>query len=268
MGAGCTVDNADFDPAVAWPAVQDGAGAIAAQPDGGPGQGPDLRANKSTPFSCTPGAFLSCHSTDVLNKCGVKGKGVEKVKCTYGCNATAGRCNQCDPSEPAYCAKDVVVTCSASGELSKETCKYGCDAAKCKGCPKTTFYRDIDADGYGNPLVSTLACEKPEGYASNALDCNDELMEVRPGQSAFFKDPIVGTKKGFDYNCDTKQELQYPVATLGSCARKGATCLGSGWLLLVPPCGGAGFYMECKPKGSKPKDGCKEVVVGGLQHCR
>lgn len=264
MLAGCTVDNADFDPSVAWPQAQDGA-APTAHDDGGPGQ--DSRAKKSTPFSCTPFTFIACHSLNVLQRCGGKGKGVEKLDCPHGCNATTKKCNQCVPSSPSQCAKDVKVSCSASGELSKDTCEYGCFAGRCKDCQKKVFFKDADADGYGDPKETKLACEKPQGYSTNYKDCDDDLVEVRPGQTTYFKDPIVGTKS-YDYNCDAKHEMQHPTATLGTCIRKGSTCEGSGWLLLVPPCGGAGFYVECKPKGSKPKDGCKEVVVGAVQHCR
>ena len=35
------------------------------------------------------------------------------------------------------------------------------------------FYRDSDADGYGDPEDNILSCEAPSGYVSNANDCND-----------------------------------------------------------------------------------------------
>lgn len=260
--AGCTVDNRDFDPSVAWPpAIQDGAPPA---PDGGPAQ--DSRT-KSTPFSCTPFSFVSCQSDQLMLRCGVKGKGVETVPCTHGCNSTTQQCNQCIPSGPAFCSKDVKVVCSATGELSKETCKYGCHAGQCKDCTKKVFFKDADADGFGDSSETKLACELPDGYSANYKDCDDALGEVRPNQTSFFKDPVPGTKS-FDYNCDNKAELERPTGTLGSCARVGAMCVGSGWLLLVPPCGGAGFYMECTPKGSSPKDGCKENLAGAVQRCR
>merc|ERR1711965_999719 len=37
----------------------------------------------------------------------------------------------------------------------------------------TTFYADSDADGYGNPDISTEACEQPSGYVPQGTDCDD-----------------------------------------------------------------------------------------------
>ena len=39
------------------------------------------------------------------------------------------------------------------------------------------FYRDADADGYGNPSVTTTSCSgAPAGYVANSLDCDDTQM--------------------------------------------------------------------------------------------
>ncbi len=265
--AGCTVDNADFDPAVAWPPEADGA-ATPPPLDPDAGVSPDSQPKKSaTPFSCTPFTFVACQSDKVMLRCGAKGRGVEKVPCTYGCNATARRCNQCTPSSPDTCEKDVKISCDAAGKQTKETCTYGCASGQCKDCPKSLFYKDGDGDGYGDATESKKACEKPQGYSKLDSDCDDDLKDVHPNQTSYFKDPISGTKS-FDYNCDKKAEAQYPTATVAKCALKGGKCVGGGWLLLVPGCGAPGFYMDCVKKGSKPNDGCKEVVKGNVQRCR
>ncbi len=45
---------------------------------------------------------------------------------------------------------------------------------------QTTFYRDLDADGFGNPAVTQLSCSQPTGYVLNNTDCNDANANVRP----------------------------------------------------------------------------------------
>ncbi len=47
-----------------------------------------------------------------------------------------------------------------------------CDGSTDEGVT-STFYRDADGDGYGNPSSTTTGCSAPSGYVSNAEDCND-----------------------------------------------------------------------------------------------
>ncbi len=52
----------------------------------------------------------------------------------------------------------------------------------------STWYADADADGYGVPEDSRVACEQPDGYAPNDDDCDDDAPEVNPGQDEICDD--------------------------------------------------------------------------------
>lgn len=43
-----------------------------------------------------------------------------------------------------------------------------------------TWYRDLDEDGFGDGDVETESCLRPEGYVSNAADCEDDDRAVSP----------------------------------------------------------------------------------------
>ncbi len=58
----------------------------------------------------------------------------------------------------------------------------------------TPYYRDADADGYGDPLVVINEFSPPDGYVINNLDCNDNTSTVHPGA------PEVCN--GIDDDCD------------------------------------------------------------------
>ena len=48
-----------------------------------------------------------------------------------------------------------------------------CDGAIDNGLDNDSWYVDSDGDGFGDPDLSVLACDEPDGYVDNDLDCDD-----------------------------------------------------------------------------------------------
>ena len=85
---------------------------------------------------------------------------------------------------------------------------------------QTTFYRDADGDGYGNPAMTTMACSAPATYVSNNTDCNDGVSSVHPNATEV-------CFNGADDNCAGGQD-EAPECSI-SCNWGGAHWLTHGW---------------------------------------
>ena len=57
-----------------------------------------------------------------------------------------------------------------------------------------TWYEDADGDAYGNPTVSTEACDEPPGFVADDTDCDDQDPAVNPGADELCD--------GVDNDCD------------------------------------------------------------------
>jgi len=60
----------------------------------------------------------------------------------------------------------------------------------------SSWYADVDGDGYADPATATAACSQPSGYlaASYATDCDDSDASVHPGADEYCD--------GVDTDCD------------------------------------------------------------------
>jgi hypothetical protein len=67
-----------------------------------------------------------------------------------------------------------------------------CDGLTDEGC--TTYYRDVDGDGYGDPTDAQIATSPPSGYVDNDSDCDDTNANINPGATEVCD--------GTDNNCD------------------------------------------------------------------
>ena len=70
------------------------------------------------------------------------------------------------------------LACDTHGDLSllralDQTLKAG-------DCVVTSFYKDEDGDGFGNPERPFQACTAPDGYVSNMADTDDTSPKVHP----------------------------------------------------------------------------------------
>lgn len=51
----------------------------------------------------------------------------------------------------------------------------------------STYYEDLDGDGFGNPNVSVVDCEAPDGYVADYADCDDTKRPYSPEGDYVFK---------------------------------------------------------------------------------
>jgi uncharacterized repeat protein (TIGR03803 family) len=84
-----------------------------------------------------------------------------------------------DPSDSTY--TKLIDYDSASGAARS----LGCAFIEVKGCIATTFFKDADGDGYGNPADSAKACAQPAGYVADNSDCDDANRQSIRGQQNF-----------------------------------------------------------------------------------
>ncbi|WP_164490028.1 MopE-related protein [Runella sp. SP2] len=109
----------------------------------------------------------------------------------------------------------------------------------------TTFYRDIDGDGFGNPAVTQQACAQPSGYVTNNTDCNDNNALEKPGQ-VWYKDT------------DNDNYVETGAATITQCLRP------AGYKLATELQATSG---DCNDNNAAIKPGATEICDGIDNNC-
>lgn len=90
--------------------------------------------------------------------------------------------------------------CNDNNSSIKPGAVESCDGVdnNCNGTTdeglSTVFYKDADADSFGNPQSTTSACTLPTGYSTNSLDCDDQNASVNPN--------ALEVKDGLDNDCN------------------------------------------------------------------
>ena len=137
-----------------------------------------------------------------------------------------------------------------------ETCNgvdNNCAAGEADAANAATWYADGDADGYGNPARTAVACTAPVGYIATAGDCNDGAGAVHPG--------AVDVCNGVDDNCAagetdaTDRKPWYADTDLDGYGNAGSVASAC-----VVPNGYVGNSTDCD-------DGAKAVHPGAVEIC-
>jgi hypothetical protein len=167
----------------------------------GDGYTSDIDCNDAD-AAINPGASESCNGID--DNC--DGNIDEGVQTTYYADmdgdtyGDAGNTTMACSMPEGYVADatDCNDADAAVNPAATEVCNGiddNCDGNNDEGLTFTTYYADADGDTYGDAGSTVSTCDgAPEGYVSDATDCNDADGAVNPGATEVCN--------GIDDNCD------------------------------------------------------------------
>lgn len=117
-------------------------------------------------------------------------------------------------------------------------------------------YRDADGDGFGDPNDFVSECPPPEGYVSNADDCDDTRADVNPDATELCN--------GIDDDCDDRidETFECPQGSTDAACTTSCGSMGSG------QCSASCTLDSCDPPAescSYADDDCDGVIDEGLQ---
>ena len=145
----------------------------------------------------------------------------------------------------------------AANEVCDDGKDNNCNSTVDEGCNTiTTWYRDADGDGWGNIDDSQESNTQPDGYVSNADDCNDDNAVVHPGA-----DEVCN---GSDDNCDGNVDEGLTQTTYYQDAdRDGFGSAGSSIQACTPPEGYVAESGDCNDSDAAINPGATEVCDDG-----
>lgn len=134
-------------------------------------------------IACAPNAFLGCLG-DTASSCNADGSERLSQECQYGCNASIGQCNECEPGA-SVCEGETVTVCGADGRVAlSEVCTMGCHPA---GERCWDLYPSNDLAFYLDQ-----AAEAEDLVLSGEAQINTDSGEVRDGDGTVIEVPSIG----------------------------------------------------------------------------
>jgi hypothetical protein len=165
-------------------------------------------------------------------------------------------------AEGSDCADAVATIAPGKPELC-DGLDNDCDTLVDEGVTnQTRFYVDGDADQYGGPSNSVLACVNPGGYLTVGGDCNDAVSSINPGAPEYCD--------SIDNNCNGLVDDGAAVDALTWYADADADLYGNSAVSLpacTKPSGYVANSTDCNDLRSADNPGASEVCDGFDNDC-
>lgn len=129
----------------------------------------------------------------------------------------------------------------------------------------STYYKDSDSDGYGDPGSSTDSCTAPTGYVTDDSDCDDTDPKVNPAASEICN--------GIDDDCDSLIDDKDSSLDTSTATAYYADSDGDGYGTSTPTyqCSATSGYVtndtDCDDSNSAVNPGASEVCNGIDDDC-
>ncbi|MEC7947835.1 MAG: MopE-related protein, partial [Myxococcota bacterium] len=122
----------------------------------------------------------------------------------------------------------------------------------------TTYYSDLDGDGYGDAGTGVESCRPPSDTVTDATDCNDADASVNPGAAEVVADGVDSDCDGTE-TCYTDSDGDgYRADSAATVVSADADCDDSGEALATAPA------TDCNDGDATVNPGAAEVVADGI----